>query len=485
MNLNHNCFTLLLAGSLLLSGCSSTQSATSKDKTNTSAQKSSKKTISHNDLLARAAVGDVIAQYYVGENYLTGVDGIPQNKAEAAAWMYLAYENSQREDILTLFNNHFAGESEEIVNQANIRLAELRKFYSKQIIENQFAPVSLSDDECAELKLHKPINRINPKYPLNLARTGQQGLIELTYTVSPQGHIRDIDPTLYTHESLVPESLKAMYQWQYSKAPLHQGYSVRFNYHMSHQVTYKNSIRGLKNNYTHTDTLTAKDQFDLSRKLHVLRELLDWQTQRDFARWANQKNIVQHSPFQYREINRWLLKAAQNGHAQAQYELGINLQNGQGCKADLNKSLAWLKASALQNFTPAKELIAQKKLRSNELVDHKIALDILRDSLIGESNIPKLELAWHLVASNFTELRNPKEALEILDDLPFELVDKVRFFETEAAAYAALGDFEEAIDSQEDALEQAQDLGWKEMPDIEVRLQQYKNNQATKGSYYL
>ncbi|WP_440903694.1 hypothetical protein ACMZOO_12645 [Catenovulum sp. SX2] len=469
---------------LSLAGCGSTPNNTNTSSTTAA---SNIQISSHQDLLTRAAVGDVLAQYLVGENHLTGRDGATEDFIEAGAWIFLAYENSQRQDIYHQFLLHFGNLDEATIVAIETRLAELKSTYGKEAISQQFAPKLLSDEECEERQIHKSINRINPEYPRKLARSKQlvEGAVEVTYTVSAQGHVRDVETSLYTNEHFLTSTLDALYQWRYSQAPLHKGYKLHMVYKVSGNTTYSRAVELLQDQYAEATQKGATEQFKFGRQLYVLRQLIDERSKSEFAYWARKNANIQHSPFEHQEINKWLLKAAQNGHPQAQYELGMNIQNGQGCEADQLKGQAWLQASALQNFLPAKLLIANKKLTTSDLAEHKVALDILRQSLVGHSVIPKLELAWHLVASEFSQLTNPQEALTILDDLPFHQVDKVRFIETKAAAYAALGDFDQAIEVQLEAKEQAEELGWQEIPDIEFRLQQYRDKQVSKGSYYL
>lgn len=473
-----------LALIIALGGCTSTQQNSS------TAQSTSTNKIdisSHEDLLTRAAIGDVLAQYLVGKNHLNGSNGAQKDFVEAGAWMFLAYENSQRKDIYNQFLTHFGNLDETNIVAIETRLAQLKSKYGKGAINEQFTPNLLSDAECIERQVHKSIKRVNPQYPRALARATnlKEGAAQVTFTISAQGQVRDVETTLYTDEHFMYSTLDAVYQWSYSKAPMRQGYNLYMSYTVAGDKTYSKAVELLQNKYLEADEKGAEEQFDLSRQLYVIRNLLDERSKSEFAYWARQQSPIQHSPFEFQEINKWLLKAAQNGHPQAQFELGMNIQNGQGCEADPLKSQAWLQASALQNFLPAKLLIANKKLKSTELSEHKVALDILRQSLAGFSVVPKLELAWHLAASEFSELQNPQEALKILDNVPFEQSDKVRFIETKAAAYAALGKFEDAIDLQIQAKEQAEDLGWQDIPDIEFRLQQYRDKQVSKGSYYL
>jgi uncharacterized protein len=66
-------------------------------------------------------------------------------------------------------------------------------------------------------------------------------------------------------------------------------------------------------------------------------------------------------------------------------------------------------------------------------------------------------LAWMLATTQQKELSNPERALKLVNDISWRTYnDKITLLEIKAAAYAALGDFEEAVDYQEDALDEAE-----------------------------
>jgi TPR repeat protein len=56
---------------------------------------------------------------------------------------------------------------------------------------------------------------------------------------------------------------------------------------------------------------------------------------------------------------KWMRKAAQQNHHQAQYNLGIMLANGQGSDANLVEAYAWLKIAATNGYNAAVDVIKQ------------------------------------------------------------------------------------------------------------------------------
>lgn len=55
-------------------------------------------------------------------------------------------------------------------------------------------------------------------------------------------------------------------------------------------------------------------------------------------------------------VQRWLIKAEQ-GHAMAQYNLGISYYNGVGIPKDWSKALHWFKAAGVQGIVDALYMI--------------------------------------------------------------------------------------------------------------------------------
>ncbi|MCU4675710.1 energy transducer TonB [Catenovulum sp. 2E275] len=435
-------------------------------------------------LLPRAAVGDEVAQYFIGQNYLTG-NGVEINRLEAASWMYLAYVNSQREDIQNSFLDAFTPMSDAFIAEIEVRVNELYKTYGRKVTLDKFSPQYLSDIECAK-NLPKKLSRVDPYYPRRMVKQLKDGHVLAKFTVSKQGHVRDIEIDTYTDIKFVAPTLKALYQWRYSKGQRrYTGYTVSLHYLIAGKKDYDRAISSLKKDVKELDNNNPTELYHFSRKLKVLEQMFDDKAKQTFSQWYQTEKNIQHSPFEYQEINRLLFQAAQKGSPHAQFDLAVNLQNGIGCKVDLPASKAWMQASAMHYYIPAQIHAAKSYLAINDLNSQKLGLSLFRKSLKDKDELVKLHFTWHLATNPFQELQKPQEAIDILDNLSNKLIDKVRYYETYAAAYAALGNFKKAINYQNEALEQAQEQGWEVYPDIEHRLKLYQNKQVSSSEYYL
>lgn len=83
---------------------------------------------------------------------------------------------------------------------------------------------------------------------------------------------------------------------------------------------------------------------------------------------------------------RWFRKAAEQGHAGAQYKLGESYANGTGVKQNLILSYQWLTLSASQRNSDAfKALKVVAKLMTPNQIEEaqKITLDCFENKYLG------------------------------------------------------------------------------------------------------
>jgi len=174
--------------------------------------------------------------------------------------------------------------------------------------------------------------------------------------------------------------------------------------------------------------------------------------------------------------NEWFLKSAIQGHPIAQLELGESLIFGQGCKQDKAKGIEWLTRAAHTGQSDARQLLASLATRVKTLESQKQALVYIKD--VDNLNInTQLSIAWMLATSPFKEIVNPDKAINIVDSISSKyFTDDITLYEIQAAAYASTGDFDEAIDLQEEALDEAKDRD-ADLETINFRLASYRNKQ--------
>jgi uncharacterized protein len=63
-------------------------------------------------------------------------------------------------------------------------------------------------------------------------------------------------------------------------------------------------------------------------------------------------------PLDLRLGRLWYSRAAESGHADAQYNYGLMVINGEGGPADLNEGLAWIRRAAEQGDESARDVLA-------------------------------------------------------------------------------------------------------------------------------
>ena len=59
-----------------------------------------------------------------------------------------------------------------------------------------------------------------------------------------------------------------------------------------------------------------------------------------------------------KKASKFYRMAAEQGNAEAQYQLGIHLIEGIGCHKNWNAGIKWLKKSAAQDYGPAKNYLS-------------------------------------------------------------------------------------------------------------------------------
>ncbi|WP_144391535.1 TonB family protein [Pleionea sediminis] len=178
----------------------------------------------------------------------------------------------------------------------------------------------------------------------------------------------------------------------------------------------------------------------------------------------------------YGTQNEWYLKAALKGHPIAQYSLGENLMRGKGCVTDKQKGLEWLARAASNGQLDAKQKLGLIYADRKDIESQRLAREFLEDVVEKNPNErAKLRLANLLLESPFEEIRDPQRALQLAEDIRWiKIGDPITEYEIKAAASAAIGKLEDAVELQEEALEEAEDGGFYSS-DIKSKLALYQS----------
>lgn len=147
-------------------------------------------------------------------------------------------------------------------------------------------------------------------------------------------------------------------------------------------------------------------------------------------------------PRDYGEALNWRRLAAEQRNAQAQFNLGFMFEKGQGVARDYAGALKWYRRAAEEG--------------------HEYAAN---------------NIAWILATARDAEFRNGEEALRLAQKSLASGDDPV-VIDTLAAAYAEVGQFEEAVAEQKRAIDMARAAGALDVvADRETRLDLYLNRQ--------
>jgi TPR repeat protein len=173
-----------------------------------------------------------------------------------------------------------------------------------------------------------------------------------------------------------------------------------------------------------------------------------------------------------------LLKAAQARDANAAFRLGSEYLSGAALKRDLAQGAHWITEASKQRHTHASLRLCDLTARGIGVPkDAEYAQHLLKTALGSASIAEKNDFAWQLTVDPHADLRNPELALQILEPA-LAAIDAPRagHVDTLAAAYAATGKFEQAVETQRRAIELAgKQPGHAEvLQELQARLDLYK-----------
>lgn len=389
-----------------------------------------------------ASLGQKESQFNVGVMYYRG-EGVDINPVEAYAWTALAASNGvenytkTRDLILAKLN------ADQKV-QAFKRLEELLSQLGDQVLNEKLTPVLLSDVDC-QFKL-RPSKVERPSYPAEALRAGKNGSVDVDFTIDKYGYVRDYSVLVSTDKIFEKATIGALKKWRYEPVIIH-GKAVDV---AVQNARLKFTINGAVFNETaikkYVDELRAKAEAGSPVNMYTL---------------AYAGDLLRELHIEKRESNSWYLKAAQGGLPEAQYQIGKSLIRGEGCKADVPKGLEWLTLAAKDNSAEAQYFLGVSLLGSNEFQQNKKqGIEWLNHAVLANHVKAKMRLAWILATDKENAYYDPAKSLMLIIGIYDGYADKLRATETLAAAQAASGLFEEAVETQTKAIGFAKDIDY-------------------------
>ncbi len=183
-----------------------------------------------------------------------------------------------------------------------------------------------------------------------------------------------------------------------------------------------------------------------------------------------------------KEALPWFVKAAQSGAPFAQYQVGNHLLRGRSCNCDENKAMTWLQKAAASDQPDAQITLATYALSGTPSAENiKRALIWLERAAAHGSRDGKLYLSALLAAAPVDDIRDPKRALSMIDEVLHNVDEDPMAFEIRAAARANQAEYDGAVKDQSKAIRAAKSLSWDLAP-LNERLACYQAHEVWRGS---
>jgi TonB family protein len=405
---------------------------------------------------ALAEIGEKRAQFNLGIMYFQG-QSVNKDINKAFAWTKLATENESSTEQERNIHQVIAKKVENMT-LAEAEYESLATNYADDVLLERLYPVLLEKDKLSSFDV-KPIMTKMPKYPRRAAMNGVQGYVSFKFDLDKLGNKRNLRISeAFPLNVFETNSLRAISRWRFEPTLDENGKPIEA-FDVSYKMVFSLSSGGL----TMDKDLYLKTKAEADNGVLKSQVLIGFWHKR-FNNLPSKENPTE-----------WLFKAAKQGSLLAQYEVGESLLNGKGCISDRAKGVEWLTRAAASGQVDAMNLLAGLATSDSSLEAQKQALYyISKLKKLTPSTV--IRLSWLLSTSSFEEVSNPEKALSLLEKIEWkEFKDNVTKQEIQAAAYAALGKFSEAIEYQEDALDDAEDLDF-DVTELKAHLALYKQN---------
>ncbi|ACV26483.1 TonB family protein [Kangiella koreensis] len=402
-----------------------------------------------------AEIGHKGAQFNLGVMYLEGT-GVETDPVKAYAWIKLSDKKEKKERaFLNEIRQKLNAEQQK---EADFFFNSLDKSFSEEALKLALEPVYKPVDTSLDTENEaKPLKTIAPDYPYEAAMKGVEGWAKFAFKLDQEGTPTDIQVMdSYPGDVFVKDSIAAISKWQFETPSDKNQFNKVYKYRLSFELDKNNR----KNRSIISEVKEKAEEGDPIAQYY-------------YAKYAP---MVERDP----EFNTtlWLYKSAQQGIADAQYELAERLLAGQGCEKDKEKAISWLIQSASGNLGRSQFKLAKLFFKVDDKEKAYFWLDKAIES--NDSEIA-LELAEYLY-----ELKDSKYSLDlIIDQLNEADLERVAYpvkhHEFAANLYFLNGQFELAVESQEQAHKVMRKI--KRVPDyMQKKLARYEEALATPSS---
>ncbi|MCX7552854.1 TonB family protein [Marinicella sp. S1101] len=380
-------------------------------------------------------------------------EGTQKDLIKAYAWSTLIKDTSGKTTLTERITKDLTTED---FSQAQLLAEQFESMYGHAAIENKYTPITLESDKTQnnndyELNI---IQRTPPQITRAQYRKKLQGWSTVSFYIHPDGSTRDI------------EVISSMPVGEFDQSTIDAVAKFKFD------VQFKDGIEPypIQRIQTITFEMGKTDQSEMTQLFQQhLEELKQTahaghpEAQYYYALAASSNSVISnYVPMTDISSNDWLFKAAQNGHLDAQYQLGINIMYGrEGCGIDKQKGFNWL-VQAADNGHPKSARQAYKLASKQSFENHSDTAPELWLKQAAEAGDPESLLAYanHLLFKEQSQ-KAINAAKDYLDNYLEQRDKSVKYHQTMAQLYTLENQPKKAKKEMKRANKLAKKLGWE------------------------
>ena len=416
--------------------------------------------IAHAQFMTLAELGDCSAQFNLGAMALQGQGGA-KDPGSGVGWLQAAAGNGCEQ----LVGNKVAGLQANLSADEQRAAAGIVARYGRDALHNQ--GIVNPEFSCRDTSPASANVSATPEIPRVHAGLLEGAVVITELTVGVDGHARDPQVLLalpergYAEPAIVALLNSSFTPAQRAGRPIESRLQLK-------QVFTRYSVHTLAELDTYKNARTRADAGDAeARYLLGLTATLD--------------ASLGISPGRADEL---LLVSARDGEPRAQYWVGSQLHASSACHPQ-SSGAVWLRHAAANGSGAAELTLARDMLASQPSAAQLSEARALLQRASGSPDYYVMEHVAALLAAAPQEgLRDPATAITVARRLAGgEIQSDPQMFETIAAAYAAVGEFNRAVREQHTAIRKAQSLGWDTRA-MGQRLAAYKSGQSWYGDLF-
>ena len=412
--------------------------------------------VAFDEFFRLAKLGNKRAQFNLGVMYLNG-EYVEQDYFLAYAWGKLS-EHTERPEFSKIRIILEQNLSSQNLAKAKQAYDSIDQVYGEEHIYAKLSPIVYQEsDKKPKINSnfnYKIIKRTAPRYPKQALNKKHQGWATIGFEIHPDGRVRNP----YVIDSFPPEifeneSLKAVQNFIFEVDFAEETEPFIFHGRQTFEYALNNQVNSnfLRQHY--------------NKKLAALLDAAEQgsaQAQYLYAIAASSNLMNKDNKIPQEEVNQWLLRSAQNGHVEAQFNLGRNILRGKGCQAEKQKGIDWIVYAAEQGH-PRSSRTAYSLLTKNNNLNNtgKPAQFWLKQSAENGDADSQLDYAEFLASHENNSSEDLLIARKYLEKQTQTRDKSVKWYQVSAMIYQQQGEPKKAEKHQKKANKMANKLGWE------------------------